>query len=69
VFVKALGACLVVVGEEDYATPVAMAEVIAERIPRARLEVLRNARHLSLLEREDVWPALATHLGIEAQTT
>jgi len=60
---------LVLVGEEDYATPVAMAEVIAERIPRARLEVLRNARHLSLLEREDVWPALATHLGIEAQTT
>ncbi len=60
---------LVVVGEEDYATPVAMAEVIVERIPGARLEVLRNARHLSLLEREDVWPALGTHLGLEAQTT
>lgn len=60
---------LIMVGEEDYATPVAMAQGMAERIPGARLEVLRNARHLSLLEREDVWSALATHLVAEPQTT
>lgn len=60
---------LVLVGEEDYATPLAMAEVIAEQIPGARLEVLRNARHLSLLEREDGWPALAAHLGVEVEPT
>jgi len=56
----------VLVGEEDYATPVAMAEAIAGRVPGARLQVLKNARHLSLLEREDVWPELAAHLGIAA---
>lgn len=60
---------LVIVGEEDYATPLAMAQVIAERIPGARLEVLRNARHLSLLERQDVWSALATHLAAKPHTT
>jgi len=60
---------LLLVGEQDYATPVAMAEVTAARIPGARLEVLRNARHLSLLERQDVWSALAAHLGIEGLKT
>jgi 3-oxoadipate enol-lactonase len=54
---------LVVVGEDDYATPPAMAQVLADGIPTSRLQVLEGARHMSLLERPDVWPLLATHLG------
>jgi 3-oxoadipate enol-lactonase len=54
---------LVVVGEEDYATPPAMAQVLADGIPSTRLEVLDGARHMSLLERPDFWPTLADHLG------
>jgi 3-oxoadipate enol-lactonase len=56
---------LVVVGAEDYATPPAMAQVLADGIPQARLEVLENSRHLSLLERPDYWPSIARHLGLE----
>lgn len=54
---------LVVVGDEDYATPPEMAERIAEGIPGARLEVLPGTRHLSLVERCDVWPTIAKHLA------
>jgi 3-oxoadipate enol-lactonase len=46
---------LVLVGRDDYATPPAMAEVLAARIPDARLEVLDDTRHLSLIERPDLW--------------
>jgi 3-oxoadipate enol-lactonase len=60
---------LVVVGEEDYATPPAMAQVLAEGIPGARLEVLESSRHLSLLERPDYWPSLARHLGLEGSAS
>lgn len=59
---------LVLVGEEDYATPPAMAKILAEGIPRARLEILSHARHLSLLERPDVWPAVRDHLVRAAVT-
>jgi 3-oxoadipate enol-lactonase len=41
----------VLVGEEDGATPPAMAEAIATAIPGATLEVLKGARHLTPLER------------------
>lgn len=41
----------VLVGEEDGATPPAMAEAIAAAIPGATLEVLQGARHLTPLER------------------
>lgn len=41
----------VLVGEEDSATPPAMAEAIAAAIPGATLEVLKGARHLTPLER------------------
>lgn len=44
----------VIVGEEDYATPVAMAEALANGIAGARLTVIRGARHLTPLERPDV---------------
>lgn len=43
----------VLVGSDDTATPPAMAEDIARRIPGARLLILAGARHLSPLERPD----------------
>jgi 3-oxoadipate enol-lactonase len=53
----------VLVGEQDYATPPAMAETLAGGIPHARLQVLAETRHLSLVERSDVWPLLEAYLG------
>ena len=41
----------VVVGEEDYATPVAMAKAIHEAIPGSQLTVLAGARHITPVER------------------
>ncbi|HSR71504.1 MAG TPA: alpha/beta fold hydrolase [Kiloniellales bacterium] len=40
----------IVVGEEDYATPVAMAEAMRAAIPGAGLEVIEGARHFTPLE-------------------
>jgi 3-oxoadipate enol-lactonase len=40
----------IVVGEEDYATPVAMAEALHAGIAGSEFEVLKGARHLSPLE-------------------
>lgn len=40
----------VIVGEDDYATPVVAAEYLAAHIAGARLEILPNARHLTLVE-------------------
>lgn len=40
----------VVVGEEDYATPVEMARELANSIPQATLTVLAGARHLTPIE-------------------
>jgi 3-oxoadipate enol-lactonase len=54
---------LVVAGDEDYATPPAMAAEIAEGIPGAGLRILEHTRHLSLLERPDLWPMIAEHVA------
>lgn len=43
----------VVVGEEDYATPVEMARQLHEAIPGSTLDVLPGARHLTPIERPD----------------
>ena len=43
----------VLVGADDTATPPAMAEDIARRIPAATLQVLAGVRHLAPLERPD----------------
>jgi 3-oxoadipate enol-lactonase len=40
----------VVVGEEDYATPVAMAQQLHDAIPQSTMTVLTRARHLTPLE-------------------
>ncbi|AMP03098.1 alpha/beta fold hydrolase [Collimonas pratensis] len=41
---------LVIAGELDQGTPLAMAQKLAEAIPQARLTVLKNASHLSAIE-------------------
>jgi 3-oxoadipate enol-lactonase len=40
----------VIVGEQDYAAPVAMAEQIHSAIPNATLSVLPRVRHLTPIE-------------------
>ncbi len=40
----------ILVGEEDYATPVAMSEAMASDIPDATMRVLEGARHFTPLE-------------------
>jgi 3-oxoadipate enol-lactonase len=43
----------IVVGEEDYATPVAMAEQLHAEIPQSTLTILPQARHLTPIEHPD----------------
>ena len=43
----------IVVGEEDYATPVAMAQALHEAIPGSSLSVIDGARHLTAIEVPD----------------
>lgn len=44
---------LIIVGEQDSVTPRADAELMAARIPQAKLKVIAGAGHLSNLERPD----------------
>lgn len=44
----------VIVGEEDYATPVAMARELHQGIPGATLQIIPNVRHLTFVERPDI---------------
>lgn len=53
---------LVLVGEEDYATPVADAATLTAGIPGATLRVLAGLRHLSLVERPELTADIAEHL-------
>jgi 3-oxoadipate enol-lactonase len=57
---------LVVAGAEDPATPVEHAELLASRIPGARLHVLERAAHLANVERaEEFTDAVLDHLEQE----
>jgi 3-oxoadipate enol-lactonase len=57
---------LVLAGAEDPAIPVELAELIASRIPGARLHVLERAAHLANVERADAFTgAVLAHLGQE----
>ncbi len=42
---------LVIAGELDLGTPVAMSQAIADRVPRAKLAVIAGASHLSAVEK------------------
>ncbi|MGH3662423.1 MAG: alpha/beta fold hydrolase [Micromonosporaceae bacterium] len=55
---------LVLVGEQDYATPPAMSERIADGIPNADLHIAPGLRHLSLIEDLGLWAEVARHLGV-----
>ncbi len=46
------------IGQEDYTTPLADAEVMAAEIPGARLAIIPSAGHLSNLEQADVFNSL-----------
>ena len=46
---------LVIVGDEDVATPVADAEFLAQQIPDSRLEIIAGAGHLSNLDQPDAF--------------
>jgi 3-oxoadipate enol-lactonase len=52
----------IVVGEEDYATPVAMAQFLHEQIPHSTLTVLPRARHLTPIEHPDAVAAAISGL-------
>ncbi len=43
----------IVVGEEDYATPIAMSEALHDAIPGSSLTILKGARHLTPIEAPD----------------
>jgi 3-oxoadipate enol-lactonase len=51
---------LVIAGELDQGTPVAMAQALADAIPGARLEVLPDASHLSAAEQPQAFTKLVT---------
>jgi 3-oxoadipate enol-lactonase len=46
--------CSVIVGEEDYAAPVAMARALHDGISGSSLTIIPNARHLTPLETPDI---------------
>jgi 3-oxoadipate enol-lactonase len=59
---------LVIAGAEDPATPVEHAELLASRIPAARLLVLEHAAHLANVERADAFTsAVLDRLGQEVR--
>ena len=49
--------CLVIVGEDDVAMPVTMAQVLARELPDAELVVVPDAGHLSNLEQPEAFNA------------
>jgi 3-oxoadipate enol-lactonase len=53
---------LIVVGEEDYATPPAMSEALHAGIAHSELEILSNTRHMSLVQNHEIWPRVVSHL-------
>jgi len=55
---------LVIVGDQDVATPPAAAEAMRDAIPGGRLEIIAGASHISTVERPaDVAGAIARFLG------
>lgn len=56
---------LVIAGELDQGTPVAMADALAQGIPGARLEVLKEASHLSAAEQPEAFSQLVTQFVAE----
>lgn len=60
---------LVLVGESDYSTPPAMAEIIADAIPGALQDVLPDAAHLCNLEQADLFNHVILDFLLQAAGT
>lgn len=58
---------MVVVGDEDYATPPAMSRTLAAGIRGAELHVLPGVRHMSLVESPGAWERVFAFVGRGAQ--
>lgn len=54
---------LVLVGDQDYATPPVMAKVLNAGIAGSRLEELSQTRHMSLIENPTARQLVAAHVG------
>ncbi|HEY0499188.1 MAG TPA: alpha/beta fold hydrolase [Kutzneria sp.] len=54
---------LVLAGQHDYATPPAMARVLADGIAGAELEILPGLRHMSLIEQPALADRIRQHLN------
>lgn len=61
------GPALVGVGQHDYATPLAMAEAIAARMPQARVQVFPQVRHFTPFEIPDAIGACVQQLVDESR--
>ncbi|WP_426246475.1 alpha/beta fold hydrolase [Nocardioides sp. LHG3406-4] len=59
---------LILVGDEDYATPPAMAQALHAGIASSTLTVLPETRHLSLLQNRTTWPSIIEHIQGSSQT-
>lgn len=59
---KVVQPTLLLVGEDDYATPPDMAGALHQALPDSRLEILPQTRHLSLIENRRTWSMLRDHL-------
>jgi 3-oxoadipate enol-lactonase len=58
---------LIIVGADDLGTPVAVSELMRERIPGSQLVVLESAAHLSNIEQaERFTQAVIRFLAVEA---
>jgi 3-oxoadipate enol-lactonase len=53
---------LVLVGDEDYATPPSMAQALHRGIRNSELAILEKTRHMSLIQNRDIWPTVLAHL-------
>ncbi len=56
----------IIVGEQDHATPLAMAQQLHEQIPQSTLDVLPDARHLTPIECPDAVAAILRGLVTRA---
>ena len=60
---------LVINGENDSLVPPANGELIAQRIPRAKLVLIKNASHIFITDREDEsHEAIMSFLGEHVST-
>jgi 3-oxoadipate enol-lactonase len=57
----------ILVGEEDYATPVAMAEAMHKAMPQSTLTVLEKGRHLTPLEQPERIAAALSKLAAQVK--